>query len=43
MSTGDKKSYSLEEIKTHNDGRACWIVLHDKVYDVTTFLEEVWL
>ena len=41
MSAGDKKSYTLEEIKKHNDGRACWIVLHDNVYDVTTFLEEV--
>ena len=41
MSTEDKKIYSLEEIKKHNDGRTCWIVLHDKVYDVTKFLEEV--
>ena len=41
MSTGDKNIYNLEEIKEHNDGRASWIVLHDKVYDVTKFLEEV--
>lgn len=37
------KVYSLEEIKKHNDGRACWIVIHDKVYDATRFLEEVYM
>lgn len=36
-----EKIYTLEEIKSHNDGRSCWLVIHDKVYDVTKFLEEV--
>jgi len=34
------KTYRLEEVKKQNDGRSCWIVIHDKVYDVTKFLEE---
>lgn len=33
-------TYTLEEVNKHNDGKSCWIVLHDKVYDVTKFLEE---
>lgn len=34
------KVYRLEEIEKHNDGRSCWLVIHNKVYDVTSFLEE---
>lgn len=34
------KTYSLEEIKKHNNDKSCWIVVHGKVYDVTAFLEE---
>eukprot|EP00794_Sanderia_malayensis_P018731 gene18731-20620_t len=32
--------FSLEEVKNHNDGKSCWLVIHDKIYDVTKFLEE---
>ena len=28
-------------MKEHNDGKSTWLVIHDKVYDVTSFLEEV--
>ena len=41
MSSDDKKVFTLEEINKHNDGRSCWVIIHDKVYDVTAFLEEV--
>lgn len=32
--------YSLEEIKKHNNSKSTWIILHNRVYDVTTFLEQ---
>lgn len=34
------KYYRLEDINGHNTSKATWLVIHDKVYDVTTFLEE---
>ncbi len=36
-----QKVYTLEEVKKHNKEDDCWIVNHDKVYDVTDFLDEV--
>jgi cytochrome b involved in lipid metabolism len=39
------KTYTLEEVKKHKvakgDHKDIWIVLHDKVYDVSKFLDEV--
>ena len=39
------KTFTLEEVKEHKvskgPDRSIWIVLHDKVYDVTKFLDEV--
>ncbi|XP_069757396.1 cytochrome b5 type B [Narcine bancroftii] len=32
--------FSLEEVKTHNRSKSMWLVIHDKVFDVTKFLEE---
>ncbi len=34
-------SITREELKKHKDGKSCWVAIHDKVYDVTKFLEEV--
>lgn len=38
------KVYSLKEVEKHNIGKgpdkSIWLVLHDKVYDVTPFLDE---
>uniref|UniRef100_A0A803JF16 Cytochrome b5 n=1 Tax=Xenopus tropicalis TaxID=8364 RepID=A0A803JF16_XENTR len=34
------KYYTLEEIKQHNNSKSTWILIHNKVYDVTKFLEE---
>eukprot|EP00088_Acartia_fossae_P060859 TRINITY_DN7297_c0_g2_i1.p1 TRINITY_DN7297_c0_g2~~TRINITY_DN7297_c0_g2_i1.p1 ORF type:complete len:139 (+),score=26.94 TRINITY_DN7297_c0_g2_i1:41-457(+) len=38
------KVYKLEEVKEHNiskgDNKSIWTVVHDKVYDITKFLDE---
>lgn len=33
--------FSLDEVSYHADMSSCWIVIKDKVYDVTNFLDEV--
>lgn len=33
--------YRLEEIEAQNTFKSTWIIIHNKVYDVTKFLEEV--
>lgn len=35
------KYYTLEEIRVHNMSSDTWLIIHDKVYDITGFLEEV--
>lgn len=35
-----KKVFSEEEVAQHNNKDNCWVVLHDKVYDLTTFLPD---
>lgn len=35
------KYYTLEEIRVHNMSNDVWIIINDKVYDITSFLEEV--
>lgn len=37
---GDKKSYTLAEVKKHNMLEDAWLVIRDKVYDVTNFINE---
>ncbi|KAK6477167.1 cytochrome b5 [Huso huso] len=34
------KYYTLEEIKRHSSSKDVWIIIHEKVYDITSFLEE---
>lgn len=34
------KLITREEVQTHNKEEDCWIIIHGKVYDVTTFLAE---
>uniref|UniRef100_H2ZAX0 Cytochrome b5 n=1 Tax=Ciona savignyi TaxID=51511 RepID=H2ZAX0_CIOSA len=36
----EKKIYRLEEVKKHNNVQSAWIIIHNKVYDLTKFLEE---
>ena len=31
------KVYRLSEVKEHNSKDSCWLVIHNKVYDVTKF------
>ncbi|XP_068117840.1 cytochrome b5 type B [Hyperolius riggenbachi] len=32
--------YTREEVQQRNSGKNVWLVIHDRVYDVTSFLEE---
>ncbi|XP_023029473.2 cytochrome b5 [Leptinotarsa decemlineata] len=34
------KQFSTKEIEEHNDNKSTWVVIHNKVYDLTTFLNE---
>lgn len=35
------KQYTTEEVKKHNDNQSTWIVIHNNIFDVTAFLNEV--
>ncbi|VDK20337.1 unnamed protein product [Taenia asiatica] len=37
---GEVAAFSLEEVKKHNSENDCWIIIHDKVYDVSKFLDQ---
>ncbi|CDS39482.1 cytochrome B5 [Echinococcus multilocularis] len=37
---GESAVFSLEEVNKHNSENDCWIVIHDKVYDVSRFLDQ---
>ena len=47
--TGEEESeqpvrkYTWEEIQKHNTNTSLWVVVHNKVYDVTRFMEEVYM
>lgn len=32
--------FTIDDVKTHNTPESLWVVLNDKVYDVTSFLKE---
>lgn len=34
------KYYTIEEIREHNMSNDVWLIIQDKVYDITSFLEE---
>lgn len=34
------KKYTYAEVKSHNDSKSSWLVIHNNVYDVTEFLNE---
>ena len=33
-----QKAFTLDEISRHNTEGDCWFIIHDKVYDVTSFI-----
>lgn len=35
------KQYTIEDVKKHNTEDDVWMIIHDKVYDLTKFLDEV--
>jgi len=44
MADSEAKVYRLEDVKDHNiskgEKKSIWTVIHDKVYDITPFLDE---
>jgi len=38
--TTETKIFRLEEVKKHNSVKSSWVVIHNKVYDITKFLED---
>ncbi|KAI8144039.1 acyl-CoA dehydrogenase/oxidase [Fennellomyces sp. T-0311] len=34
------KKFTVEEVAKHNQADDCWVIIHDKVYDVTKFLND---
>lgn len=38
--SNDLQIYSMEEIAKHNSEDDCWVIMYDKVLDVTKFLNE---
>ncbi|XP_044756742.1 cytochrome b5-like [Coccinella septempunctata] len=34
------EKYSRNDVKNHNDSNSTWLIIENKVYDVTTFLNE---
>ena len=33
-------NYTINEISKHNKPTDCWLIAHDKVYDITKFIEK---
>lgn len=38
---GAVKFYTFEDVRVHNMSKDTWLIIHNKVYDVSRFLEEV--
>ncbi|TVU01608.1 hypothetical protein EJB05_42658 [Eragrostis curvula] len=34
------RTYTKNEVSAHNTRKDCWIIIKDKVYDVTSYVEE---
>lgn len=37
----EDKTITLEEVSWHDTPGDCWIIVYDRVYDITDFLNEV--
>ncbi|KAL4268154.1 cytochrome b5 family protein [Pleurotus pulmonarius] len=40
LSSASSVSYSLGQVAQHNTSSSCWVIIHNKVYDVTDFLRD---
>ena len=38
---GDLVQYSLAQVALHSSSHDCWIIIRDKVYDVTSYVSQV--
>ncbi|MFH4983918.1 hypothetical protein AB6A40_010627 [Gnathostoma spinigerum] len=36
----DVKKFTRAEVAAHGNTKSCWVIINNKVYDVTTFLDE---
>ena len=36
----EPKDYTFEEVHSHNTAESCWILMREKVYDVTKFINK---
>ncbi|KAF7281360.1 cytochrome b5 [Rhynchophorus ferrugineus] len=36
----NSKEISMEEVSWHDNANDCWVVIYDRVYDVTNFIDE---
>lgn len=34
------KTYTAEEVAAHNKDGDCWLIIENKIYDVSTFIDE---
>lgn len=37
----ETKLYSMADVKAHVDSKSAWFVIHNNIYDITAFLNEV--
>jgi len=35
------EQFTKKDVAKHNTSESCWIIIHNKVYDVTDFLNDV--
>ncbi|TRZ00208.1 hypothetical protein DNTS_022587 [Danionella cerebrum] len=40
MTDESVKYYTREEVQNHNMSKDTWVIIHDKIYDITSFMEE---
>lgn len=41
VSTPSERTITLSEVSWHDSYADCWIIIYDRVYDITDFLDEV--
>ncbi|KAL3699421.1 hypothetical protein R1sor_017443 [Riccia sorocarpa] len=40
VQTTEKRCYTAEEVSKHNSEKSVWLIIKDKIYDVTEYLNE---